>query len=95
MWPAWLAVDGTVDGIFRFISIMFVAFLIISYSALFEQEYSEKLTSLYIYPWWRILLVLLVFTSALWCPRVGLLVAFAVFFYLSDMNTLITPIANL
>jgi hypothetical protein len=95
MWPAWLSVDSTADGVFRFIAIMFVAFLIISYSSLFEQEYSEKLTGLYIYPWWRILLVLLVLSSAMWCPRVGLLVAFAVFFYLSDMNTLITPIANL
>lgn len=95
MWPDWLSIDGTVDGVFRFLAILFVAFFIISYGALFEEEYSEKLTSLYIYPWWRILIVLLVLSSAVWCPRVGLLVAFAVFFYLSDMNTLITPLSNL
>jgi len=95
MWPDWLSIDGTVDGIFRFLAILLAAFFIISYGALFEEEYSQKLTDLYIYPWWRMLLVLLVLTSAMWCPRVGLLVAFAVFFYLSDMNTLITPLSNL
>ena len=43
------------------------------------------------YPWWRIMVIFLVVSSAVWCPRVGILIALIAFFYLSDMNTLITP----
>jgi hypothetical protein len=94
-WPSFLSFQGTVDGIFRALSVAIVAIIIIKYSTLFEEEYTKKLTDLYIYPWWRILIVLLVLSSAIWCPRVGILVALLVFFYLSDMNTLITPFTEL
>jgi len=81
----------TVDSVMRVLSVIIAAVVIVMYSTLFEQEYSKKLTELFIHPWWRLCVVLLVLTSAIWCPRVGILVAFIVFFYLSDMNTLITP----
>lgn len=90
-WPSFLSFQGTTDGIFRAIAVVLVGIFIVKYSTLFEEEYSQKLTDLYIHPWWRILVVLLVLTSTIWCPRVGILVALIVFFYLSDMNTLITP----
>ena len=82
------------DGVFRVIVVILASIFLINYSSLFEERYSEKLAELYIYPWWRILVVLLVVTSAMWCPRVGIIIAFVVFFYLSDMNTLITPFTN-
>jgi hypothetical protein len=94
-WPSFLSFQGTTDGIFRAIAVTFVAVVIVRYSTLFEQEYTEKLTDLYIHPWWRILVVLLVLTAAIWCPRVGILVALFVFFYLSDMNTLVRPFSEL
>ena len=94
-WPSFLSFQGTSDGIFRAISVVLVAVIIIKYSTLFEEEYAKKLTDLYVHPWWRILVVLLVLSSAIWCPRVGILVALVVFFYLSDMNTLITPFSEL
>ncbi len=90
-WPSFLSFQGTTDGIFRAIAVVLVGVIIVKYSTLFEEEYTQKLTDLYIHPWWRILVVLLVLTSTIWCPRVGILVALVVFFYLSDMNTLITP----
>lgn len=77
--------------IFRVLTVIIATIIIIKYSTLFEEAYSKKLTELYIYPWWRMIIVLLVISSAIWCPRVGILVALIVFFYLSDMNTLITP----
>lgn len=80
------------SDIFTIIAITLSAVIIVKYSTLFEQEYSKKLAELYIYPWWRISIVLLVLTSAMWSPRVGILMALIVFFYLSDMNTLITPL---
>jgi hypothetical protein len=94
-WPSFLSFQGTTDGIFRAIAVTLMASIIIWYSTLFEEEYTQKLTDLYIHPWWRILVVLLVLTSAIWCPRVGILVALVIFFYLSDMNTLITPFSEL
>ncbi len=94
-WPSFLSFQGTTDGIFRAIAVTFIAVVIVRYSTIFEQEYTEKLTDLYIHPWWRILVVLLVLTAAIWCPRVGILVALIVFFYLSDMNTLVMPFSEL
>lgn len=82
------------DNILRILLIVIAAIIIINYSTLFEKEYSKKLADLYIHPWWRISIVLLVLTSAVWCPRIGILVALIAFFYLSDMNTLITPFIN-
>lgn len=94
-WPSFLSFQGTTDGIFRAIAVTFIAVVIVRYSTLFEQEYTEKLIDLYIHPWWRILVVLLVLTAAIWCPRVGILVALVIFFYLSDMNTLVRPFSEL
>ena len=93
-WPSFLSFQGTTDGIFRATVVLLTGIVIVKYSSLFEEGYSQKLTDLYIYPWWRILIVLLALTSAIWCPRVGILVALAVFFYLSDMNTLIAPLSS-
>lgn len=90
-WPSFLSFEGNTDGIFRALTVILAAVIIVKYSTLFEEEYSQKLTELYIYPWWRIMIVILVLTSAMWCPRVGILIALIVFFYLSDMNTLIKP----
>jgi len=94
-WPSFLSFQNTTDGIFRAIVVFLTAIVIVNYSTLFEEEYSKKLTDLYIAPWWRLLVALLVLSSAIWCPRVGILIALIVFFYLSDMDTLITPFSNL
>jgi len=46
------------------------------------------------YPGWRLLCAALVLAAVLWSPRVGILVALVVFFYLADMHTLLTPFAS-
>jgi hypothetical protein len=94
-WPSFLSFHGNVDGVSRAILVLLIALLVVNYSTLFEEEYTRKLIDLYIYPWWRILLVLLVISSVMWCPRVGILVSLVMFFYLSDMNTLLTPMTDL
>jgi hypothetical protein len=94
-WPSFLSFKGTTDGIFRALMVLVAGVVIVKYSTLFEEEYSQKLTDLYIHPWWRILVVILGISAAIWCPRVGILVALIVFFYLSDMNTLVTPFSEL
>ena len=60
----------------------------------FEAEYSRTMVDLYMFPWWRLLVVLAVLTAALWCPRVGIVAALAAFFYLADMGTLLTPFSS-
>ena len=94
-WPSFLSFKGSTDGIFRALMVLIAGIVIVKYSTLFEEEYSQKLTDLYIHPWWRILVVILGISAAIWCPRVGILVALIVFFYLSDMNTLVTPFSDL
>lgn len=96
--PAWLSsflAHGHFDGVFRAIIILLIISFIIPYSSVFEEEYHSKLAHLYTYPWWRILIVLLLLAGASWCPRIGILLALVVFFYLSDMNLLISPLPNL
>ena len=88
---AWLATDEVVQPLV----ILFAVVVIIQYSSVFEQEYHTKLINLYMYPWWRMLIIFLVISAAIWCPRIGILVAVVVFFYLSDMNLLISPLPNL
>lgn len=93
-WPTFLSFQGNTDGAFRALAVLLTAIVIVKYSSLFEAEYTGRLTNLYIMPWWRILVVILVLTAAIWCPRVGILVALVVFFYLSDMNLLIRPFST-
>jgi hypothetical protein len=88
---AWLATDEVVQPLI----ILFAVVVILQYSSVFEQEYHTKLINLYMYPWWRMLIIFLVISAAVWNPRIGILVALVVFFYLSDMNTLITPFPSL
>lgn len=74
--------------------IMVFIFFAVFYSTSFEVEYSKKLINLYINPWWRLLVVGLVVAAAIWSPRIGILVALAAFFYLSDVGALITPFVD-
>jgi uncharacterized membrane protein YhaH (DUF805 family) len=94
-WMSFLKFEGTMDGTMRAIVVIAIALVVIFYSTLYENEYSKKLTDLFIQPWWRLLVVILVLSGAIWCPRVGILMALLVFFYLSDMETLITPFSSL
>lgn len=93
-WPSVLTFQKTSDGVMRAFAVLLFAGIAIMYSMRFEAEYSKKLVDLYIQPWWRFLVVGLLIASALWCPRVAIVVALVVFFYLSDMDTLITPFVN-
>jgi hypothetical protein len=71
-----------------------VLLYILFYSSVFEAHYPTRVVELYAYPWWRLLIVSLVALGAWWCPRVGLALAVAVFFYLNDMHILTSPFTN-
>ena len=93
-WPEILQFSNTLDGMLRLVFVAIAGVCLIVYSMPFETQYPAKLIDLYMYPWWRFLATLLVLTAAIWCPRVGILVALVVFFYLGDMHTLLTPFAS-
>ena len=59
-------------------------------STVFEVSYPEQLVNLYIYPWWRILLVIVVAAGWYWSPLVGVLLALVVFFYFHDMDMILS-----
>jgi hypothetical protein len=59
--------------------------------SVFEAPYDKTLVSLYGFPLFRFVLVLLVLVASYWCPRVGVMVALAVFFYIEDMEKLRQP----
>lgn len=83
------------DGIFRVLFVFLGVVIIVHYSSLMERPYHNKLAQLYVHPWWRLLVLSLVLFGALWCPRVGIVMAFIVFLYLHDMGSLVMPLPHL
>ncbi len=83
--------DGLMDATARTLvtSIFFIWNLY--EGSVFEAPYEKTLVKLYSFPLFRFMLVLLVLMGAYWCPRVGAMVALAVFFYMEDMEKLKRP----
>ena len=67
---------------------------VLFFGSVFEATYPTRIVELYVMPWWRLLVVSLVGIGAWWCPRVGLALAIAAFFYLNDMHILTSPFLN-
>jgi hypothetical protein len=59
--------------------------------SVFEAPYDASLVKLYGFPLFRFTLVLALLVASYWCPRVGIMVALAVFFYIEDMEKLRRP----
>jgi fumarate reductase subunit D len=83
-----------IDKALRNAVVVLVLAYVLFFGSVFEATYPTRLVELYAYPWWRLLVVLLVGLGAWWCPRVGLAIGFAAFFYLNDIHTLTTPFIN-
>lgn len=56
--------------------------------SVFESPYTLGQVKLYSFPLWRLALLILVFLAGAWCPKVGAMVAVAVFFYFEDLQKL-------
>lgn len=54
--------------------------------SVFENEYPYAFVKLYTLPIWRLLLLLLMIAAASWNHSLGIMVAFALFFYVMDME---------
>jgi hypothetical protein len=75
------------------VTVIVLGYVLLS-GSVFEATYPTRMVELYAMPWWRLLIVSLVAIGAWWCPRVGLALAVAVFFYLNDMHTLTSSFVN-
>jgi hypothetical protein len=87
-WSNLLASDSKFDRSFRLFvgTVLFLWVLFMGSS--FETPYYKKMVELYAEPWWRALLVIALFIALIWCPRVGILLAVAAFFYLHDIGAI-------
>jgi hypothetical protein len=54
--------------------------------AIFENEYPSTFVRLYHIPIWRLALLVALIAGGLWCPSVGIMLAFTTFFYVMDME---------
>jgi hypothetical protein len=83
--------DGVLDATARVIvTAAFFAWNLYE-GSVFEAPYDKALITLYGFPLFRLVLVLLLVVATYWCPRVGIMVALAVFFYIEDMEKLRRP----
>ncbi len=83
--------DGVMDAAARTIVTSIFFIWVLYEGSVFESPYDKTLVKLYGFPLFRLALVLLVLVAAYWCPRVGVMVALAVFFYMEDMEKLRRP----
>ena len=89
MWSSLLESGSSFDKSIRIFTAVVLFGWLLFIASSFEKTYDEKLIELYAQPLWRVLLVLGVFFSLLWCPRVGILTTLAVFFYFHDVGAII------
>ena len=87
----WVRPNGSLDSTMKLLVATSFFIWNVFEGSLFHTPYPAEWVYLFKFPYWRILLVLLVIVSAAWSPHVGVLVALAVFFYLGDLSRLTTP----
>jgi hypothetical protein len=78
------------SGLQTFVVIVILGYVLL-FGSVFEATYPTRLVELYAYPWWRLLIVMMVVIGSWWSPKVGLTLAIAIFFYLNDMQLLTNP----
>jgi hypothetical protein len=77
-----------VNEVLRLCAIFLLTVWLFSWSLLYQSEYPTQLVELYEKPWWKLLLVALTISAFMWCENVGILMAFAVVMYFTDLETL-------
>ena len=74
------------DGVLRLIVVAIFLLWNVVEGSVFHNEYPASFVTLYPIPIWRFLLLAALVAGASWCPSVGLMFAFTVFFYVMDME---------
>ena len=94
-WETALSAGGLVDATARIlVTVAFFSWNLFE-GSLFHTPYPVEWVYLYKFPYWRLFLVLTLIAAASWCPKVGIMVALALFFYLNDLSRLTKPWQNM
>lgn len=87
-----LTPGSKIDKIARLLVTIFFFIWNLTYGIPIESHYPLALVKLYIHPIWKLLLVLFALVAINWCPRAGIMIALAVFFYFMDMEHFTKPL---
>lgn len=87
-----LTPGSKIDTITRLLVTIFFFIWNLTYGMPIESHYPLALVKLYIHPIWKLLLVLFALVAINWCPRAGIMIALAVFFYFMDMEHFTKPL---
>ena len=90
-WSQILAPGGTADRTARLLVTLLFFIWNLFQGSLFHTAYPVEWVILYPIPYWRLFLILTFLAAAAWCPRVGVMVGLALYFYLGDMFHLTQP----
>lgn len=77
--------SGPMDMALRFITVLALLGWNVFESLSLRTPYPGTMVALWEYPLWRFILLLTIWLGAEWCPRVGVMTAIAVIFYISNM----------
>ena len=83
--------DGVADATARILVVSVLFIWNLYEGSVLEAPYTKELVKLYGFPFWRFVLVLSVLIASYWCPRVGIMLALTIFFYIEDLEKLSTP----
>jgi hypothetical protein len=79
------------EGVMEMGMIAFFFLWNLIYGSPIHVQYPLAFVTLYPHPIWRLLLCLFTVAAIAYSPRVGIMVSFALFFYLMDMNQFTKP----
>ena len=83
--------DGVMDATARLLVTTVLFIWNLYEGSVLESPYPKELVLLYSFPLWRFVLVLAVVVATYWCPRVGIMLALTIFFYIEDLEKLSVP----
>ena len=78
--------SGSIDNILKNIILIALLMWNVLEGSVFENEYPHIFVKMYTIPIWRLMLLLLILTGAMWNRSIGIMMAFTYFFYEMDME---------
>jgi len=78
--------SGSIDNILKNIILIALLMWNVLEGSVFENEYPHIFVKMYTIPIWRLMLLVLILTGAMWNRSIGIMMAFTYFFYEMDME---------
>ena len=85
-WTGALATTTSLDSTLRILAVVGLFVWALLEGTVLDRPYPHSVVELYSIPFTRLLLLVLVVLSAIWCPRVGILAAASYVLLASDLN---------